>query len=132
MATHQQVLAVVVFLLAQLPVGFAVGFEVIHKFAIHSPFQYGDGKTQLSSQGLPQPRTRLVHSKCTFQQHFVNTSRGGDPQDSTPGIWGVNFSAETAGSTAPARVFKFPSDVKLAYDPFSSTEWMEFASGQAH
>ncbi|ORY04864.1 heme peroxidase [Clohesyomyces aquaticus] len=76
--------------------------------------------------------TALVGAHTTSQQHFVDPSRAGDPQDSTPGIWDVEFYAETAGNSSPARVFKFPSDVKLAHDPFSAAEWNQFASQQAH
>jgi hypothetical protein len=77
--------------------------------------------------------TALIGAHTTSQQHFVNTSRSGDPQDSTPGIWDVKFYSETTG-TAPQRVFKFPSDTALAAHPKISTEWSAFASsgGQDH
>lgn len=75
--------------------------------------------------------TALVGAHTTSQQHFVNTSRAGDPQDSTPGIWDVTFYSETIGN-APERVFRFPSDVKLSNHPMMASEWREFASGQAH
>lgn len=76
----------------------------------------------------------LVGAHTTSQQHFVDTSRGGDPQDSTPGVWDVKFYPETTGTAAP-RVLKFPSDINLAKDPRSAVEWKEFsspASGQNH
>ncbi|KAH6611811.1 peroxidase [Boeremia exigua] len=74
----------------------------------------------------------LVGAHSTSQQHFVNTSRAGDPQDSTPGIWDVSFYSETTSTNTPVRVFKFPSDVKLSKHLLASAEWNQFASGQAH
>jgi len=76
--------------------------------------------------------TALVGAHSTSQQHFVNASRAGDPQDSTPGIWDVSFYSETTSTNTPIRVFRFPSDVKLSKHPLASTEWKEFANGQAH
>ncbi|KAF3033748.1 hypothetical protein E8E12_003304 [Didymella heteroderae] len=76
----------------------------------------------------------LVGAHTTSQQHFVNTARDGDPQDSTPGVWDVKFYPETTGSPAP-RVLKFQSDVNLSKDPRSAEEWKEFSnpsSGQDH
>lgn len=76
----------------------------------------------------------LVGAHTTSQQHFVNTSREGDPQDSTPGVWDVNFFPETTGSAAP-RVLKFASDINLSKDPRSAGEWKEFSNpsgGQDH
>lgn len=76
--------------------------------------------------------TALVGAHSVSQQHFVNTSRNGDPQDSTPGIWDVAFYSETTSATAPIRVFKFPSDVKLSKHSLASAEWNQFAAGQGH
>ncbi|KAL1645933.1 hypothetical protein SLS61_008044 [Didymella pomorum] len=76
----------------------------------------------------------LVGAHTTSQQHFVDTAREGDPQDSTPGIWDVKFYPETTGSAAP-RVLKFASDIALSRDPRSAGEWKEFSSpsnGQDH
>lgn len=78
--------------------------------------------------------TALVGAHTTSQQQFVEPSRAGDPQDSTPGVWDIGFYAETLGTPSP-RVFKFPSDVKLATNTFSSEEWATFANpvfGQTH
>jgi hypothetical protein len=73
----------------------------------------------------------LVGAHTTSQQHTVDPLRGGDPQDSTPGIWDVKFYSETTG-TAPNRVFKFPSDVKIAAHPDVVSEWTQFSSDQGH
>lgn len=58
----------------------------------------------------PDDLAALVDAHTTSQQHFVNTARDGDPQDSTPGVWDVKFYGETV-STTPTRVFKFASDI---------------------
>lgn len=79
----------------------------------------------------PHGLTALVGAHTTSQQHFVDTTRDGDPQDSTPGVWDVEFYSETIG-TAPKRVFKFPSDVALSKHPRLSFEWQQFASAQNH
>ena len=76
----------------------------------------------------------LVGAHTTSQQHFINTARDGDPQDSTPGVWDVKFFPETTGNAAP-RVLKFQSDINLSKDPRSAGEWQEFSSpsnGQDH
>jgi hypothetical protein len=79
----------------------------------------------------PHDLAALVGAHTTSQQHFVNTARDGDPQDSTPGIWDVKFYGETV-STTPPRVFKFASDVVLSKDARVKDEWQEFINGQAH
>ncbi|KAF9880428.1 ligninase h2 precursor [Colletotrichum karsti] len=81
----------------------------------------------------PHGLTALIGAHTTSQQRFVDPERAGDPQDSTPGVWDVKFYAETLGN-APARVFKFASDVVLSRDPRISTEFKAFAGqgGQAH
>ncbi|KAF2999036.1 hypothetical protein E8E13_008433 [Curvularia kusanoi] len=76
--------------------------------------------------------TALVGAHTVSQQHFVDTSRSGDPQDSTPGIWDVDFYAETLSSNASTRVFKFPSDVKLSKHSLASAEWNKFANVPGH
>ncbi|KAH7131868.1 heme peroxidase [Dendryphion nanum] len=73
----------------------------------------------------------LVGAHTTSQQHFVNTARDGDPQDSTPGVWDVAFYGETI-SASPPRVLKFQSDINLSKDPRARDEWNAFINGQAH
>lgn len=73
----------------------------------------------------------LVGAHTTSQQHFVNTARDGDPQDSTPGVWDVAFYGQTTG-TPPPRVMKFASDIKLSQDSRTKPEWTAFVNGQAH
>ncbi|KAF2727021.1 heme peroxidase [Polyplosphaeria fusca] len=75
----------------------------------------------------------LVGAHTTSQQHFVNTSRDGDPQDTTPGIWDVAFYPQTQ-KNPPPRVLKFRSDIKLSQDSRTVGEWNEFSgsNGQDH
>ena len=75
----------------------------------------------------------LVGAHTTSQQHFVNTARDGDPQDTTPGIWDVAFYPQTTG-TPPPRVIKFNSDINLSKDSRTKPEWQEFTgtTGQDH
>ncbi|KAF9878517.1 ligninase H2 [Colletotrichum karsti] len=82
----------------------------------------------ISSYGL----ISLIGAHTTSQQRFVDPSRAGDPQDSTPGVWDVKFYSETIGN-APPRVFKFNSDVALSKYPSTSGQFAAFAGpgGQA-
>lgn len=75
----------------------------------------------------------LVGAHSTSQQRFVDPSRAGDPQDSTPGVWDVLFYSETTNPNSPKRVFKFKSDVALSKDSRTSTAWGAFSgpTGQA-
>ncbi|KAH6721946.1 ligninase H2 [Leptodontidium sp. MPI-SDFR-AT-0119] len=75
--------------------------------------------------------TALLGAHTTSQQHFVDPARARDPQDSTPGIWDVLFYNQTTGS-APKRVFRLPSDVKIAAHPKAALEWSQFATDQEH
>jgi hypothetical protein len=74
----------------------------------------------------------LVGAHTSSQQRFVDTTRAFDPQDSTPGVWDVNFynqTMQTASKSIPKRVFKFQSDVVLSQHPHVAAEWQKFASG---
>ncbi|KAH4107006.1 peroxidase [Parastagonospora nodorum] len=76
----------------------------------------------------------LVGAHTTSQQHFVDTTRSGDPQDSSPGVWDMAFYPQTS-NTSPPRVLKFQSDVNLSKDSRTIGEWQEFSdrnSGQNH
>lgn len=80
----------------------------------------------------PNGLTALVGAHTTSQQQFVDPSRAGDPQDSTPGVWDVLFYKQILG-TAPPRVFKFQSDINLSKDSRCASEFQAFAAsgGQA-
>ncbi|KFA80065.1 hypothetical protein S40288_08219 [Stachybotrys chartarum IBT 40288] len=71
----------------------------------------------------------LVGAHSTSQQRFVDPSRAGDPQDKTPGMWDVQFYAETTSANSPQRIFKFQSDVLLSQDSRTAPTWQQF-SGQ--
>jgi hypothetical protein len=76
----------------------------------------------------------LVGAHTTSQQHFVDTGRSGDPQDSSPGVWDMAFYPQTT-NTSPPRVLKFQSDINLSKDSRTIGEWQEFSdknSGQNH
>ncbi|KAF2198319.1 heme peroxidase [Delitschia confertaspora ATCC 74209] len=79
----------------------------------------------------PHDLVALVGAHSTSQQHFVDTGRDGDPQDSTPGEWDVAFYGQTTGSPPP-RVMKFNSDIALSKDSRTQGEWQQFVGGQAH
>lgn len=104
-----------------------------------NPFQPADELIEMFENKTIKPHglAALLGSHTTSQQFFVDESRAGDPQDSTPGVWDVLFYAQTldAGATpAPERVFMFQSDVALARHPKTTDEWKEFAGpgGQKH
>ncbi|KAI0405182.1 peroxidase [Xylaria palmicola] len=83
----------------------------------------------------PHALVALLGAHTTSQQRLTNTSRPGDPQDSTPGVWDVLYYEETYGSVkAPDRVFHFPSDLALAKYSVTATEWVSFlgSAGQDH
>lgn len=71
----------------------------------------------------------LIGAHTTSRQRFVDKSRAGAPQDSTPGIWDVKFYNETISGETDGDVFRFESDVALArYSDESRAFWETFAS----
>lgn len=70
----------------------------------------------------------LVGAHSTSQQRFVDPARAGDPQDRTPGVWDVQFYAETMNANSPQRIFKFQSDVLLSQDSRTRPTWLGFTS----
>lgn len=76
----------------------------------------------------PNGLVALLGAHSTAQQRFVDPARAGDPQDSTPGVWDMLYYNETINPNAPARVFKFASDIKLAADPRMSRLFTAFAA----
>lgn len=60
--------------------------------------------------------------------HGVGSNLSGVPFDTTPGVMdGWNFYTEVLTGAAPVSL---PSDVKLASDPISSSEFQEYARSQ--
>ncbi|KAF7554706.1 hypothetical protein G7Z17_g2741 [Cylindrodendrum hubeiense] len=77
----------------------------------------------------PDGLIALLGAHTTSQQNFVNASRAGDPQDSTPGVWDVLYYQQTLGKAAtPERVFMFPSDINLSKHPRTSPAFQAFAA----
>ncbi|KAI7914861.1 ligninase H2 [Pyricularia oryzae] len=84
----------------------------------------------------PHGLTALLGAHTTSQQRFVDPSRAGDPQDSTPGVWDILYYQQTLNQVpTPQRVFKFQSDVVLSQHPLIKQEFSLFAAkdnGQSH
>lgn len=76
----------------------------------------------------PNGLVALLGAHSTAQQRFVDSRRAGDPQDSTPGVWDMLYYNETINPNAPARAFKFASDIKRAADPRMNRLFAAFAA----
>jgi manganese peroxidase len=72
----------------------------------------------------------LLGAHTTSQQRFVDPSRAGDPQDTTPGVWDVAYYGQTLDLNAPKRIFKFESDINLANDPRTRPIFQAFTGPQ--
>lgn len=76
----------------------------------------------------------LIGAHKAAKQFFVDTSKAGQPLDSTPGVWDVNFYSEVAEASSPRQVpllrnwreqadihysgvFRLPSDQAFVNDP---------------
>lgn len=80
----------------------------------------------------PEDLVALLGAHTTSQQNFVDETRAGDPQDSTPGVWDVLYYRETLGKVkTPKRVFMFPSDLALAQHPLTRPEFLKFGNGNS-
>ncbi|RDA91963.1 hypothetical protein CP533_1360 [Ophiocordyceps camponoti-saundersi (nom. inval.)] len=75
----------------------------------------------------PDELVALVGAHTTAQQFFFDTSRAGDPLDSSPGVWDVKFYGQVRGPFTPRRVVKLPSDVSLSRDPRTRGTWNLFS-----
>jgi hypothetical protein len=76
----------------------------------------------------------LIGAHTTAKQRFVDTSKAGQPLDSTPGVWDVAFYGETLNAQ-PDGVFRLPSDDAFAKDPTSTRGFTVFSdplTGQAN
>jgi len=72
----------------------------------------------------------LVGAHTVSQQFFVNTTLAGQSQDTTPGVWDLNFYSQTKASTTPSGVFKFHSDVSLSAYSGTTSTWQLFTTAQ--
>jgi manganese peroxidase len=69
----------------------------------------------------------LVGAHSTSKQSFVDPSRAGASQDSTPGVWDTKFYSETLTSDNKTTLV-FPSDRNLATYGQTSRQWKAFSS----
>ncbi|KAK7421825.1 hypothetical protein QQZ08_009770 [Neonectria magnoliae] len=95
-----------------------------------SPFADADTLIQLFMDKTigPDGLIALLGAHTTSQQNFVNATRAGDPQDSTPGVWDVLYYQQTLGKAqTPERVYMFPSDINLSRHPRTSPAFQAFA-----
>lgn len=74
----------------------------------------------------------LLGAHSTSRQFNFDTKRSGAPQDSTPGVWDVNFYNETIQTKPRKQLVILPSDVALAKHPKISDEWNSFINDQNH
>jgi len=72
----------------------------------------------------------LVGAHTCSKEFFVTANSPGIPQDTTPGIWDVDFYGQTVQSTPPAGVFVFPSDSNLAAHPVVGPQFHGFVNNQ--
>lgn len=70
----------------------------------------------------------LVGAHSTSRQFVTDVALAGEAQDDTPGIWDVDFYADTANP--PAGVFVFQSDTALMNDPTSGPTFTGFVGKQ--
>lgn len=80
----------------------------------------------------PHDLAALLGAHTTSQQFFVDKTKAGYGQDSTPGVWDVGFYNETLQPGAASKVFKFQSDLVTANDSRVSDEWHAFIGDQSH
>jgi hypothetical protein len=70
----------------------------------------------------------LLGAHSVSKQFFVDQSRAGQPQDSTPGVWDVKYYSETTSPVAGD--FVFPSDAKLAAHAVVGKQFKGFVNNQ--
>ncbi|KAM7200191.1 putative lip/Mn/Versatile peroxidase [Naviculisporaceae sp. PSN 640] len=97
-----------------------------------SPFDVADSLIELFRDKTIQPRglIALLGAHSTSRQRFVDPTRLGAPQDSTPGVWDVLFYNQTLGPV-PGDIFVFPSDLSLAQYPSTHEIFRAYAHSQA-
>uniref|UniRef100_L2FRK3 Peroxidase n=1 Tax=Colletotrichum fructicola (strain Nara gc5) TaxID=1213859 RepID=L2FRK3_COLFN len=97
-----------------------------------SPFQKSDALFKMFAQKsfTPDGLVALLGAHTTSQQRFVDPSRAGAPQDTTPGVWDVAFYGQTLNPRTPPAVFKIPSDVSISQDPKVIDTWKAFGAGR--
>ncbi|KAF6812359.1 ligninase h2 precursor [Colletotrichum musicola] len=96
-----------------------------------SPFQKSDALFKMFAEKsfTPAGLVALLGAHTTSQQRFIDESKAGAPQDTTPGVWDVAFYGQTLSPRTPPAVFKIPSDVSVSQDPETNDVWTAFSAG---
>lgn len=81
---------------------------------------------------IPHDLAALLGAHSVSQQFFVDTTQSGFSQDTTPGVWDVNFYNDTLQPTTAPHNFRFESDAILSADSRMSDEWHLFVGNQTH
>ncbi|KAJ5952443.1 heme peroxidase [Penicillium vulpinum] len=68
----------------------------------------------------------LLGAHTVARQSFVDRSRAGQPLDSTPGVWDMNFYLEMAMPEPPSGVFRLASDEALSLADGTSSRFTAF------
>jgi len=71
----------------------------------------------------------VVGAHTVSKQFFENLATSGQSQDSTPGVWDLNFFKQT--TVATPGVTTFQSDMNLANDPRTRPTFLAFAQSQS-
>ncbi|KAI9927152.1 hypothetical protein MW887_003535 [Aspergillus wentii] len=74
----------------------------------------------------PRDLVALVGAHTVGQQYFVDPSRAGQPLDSTPGVWDVDFYREVTSSNSHPGGFRLSSDEALANTDETSSSFTAF------
>lgn len=95
------------------------------------PSPFGDAQTNIK---LFEAKTfsasdlvALVGAHTVSRQFFVDTTKAGEPQDTTDAVWDTKFYSDTLSRTAPDGVFRFQSDLSLANNSETSGTWKAFS-----
>jgi len=85
----------------------------------------------MADKGFSAPDTSaLVGAHTSAKQFFVDPTKAGESQDTTPGVWDVKFYSDTTTNPDPNGVFTFQSDKNLAADPRSGPTFKSFQGQQ--
>ncbi|KAF2820355.1 heme peroxidase, partial [Ophiobolus disseminans] len=76
--------------------------------------------------------TALMGAHSTSTQKTVDGSKSGYPQDTTPGVWDINYYNETLEAYEDECILKFESDIKLSQHSAMSSVWQKFVGDQHH
>lgn len=97
-----------------------------------SPFQSADALIDLfkAKTFKTSELIALMGAHSTSQQFFVDPSRAGASQDTTPGRMDVRYYSETLTNNNRSSVLVFPSDRNLALDDDTRGAWNRYRNDQ--